>query len=96
MGKRRPGKLSRRIVYKRTKRKCFYCGKRATTLDHVIPRSHGGSNDIDNLVAACEPCNQVAGQMVFPSREHKRSYILSIIDKPPMFVLESPGKESTQ
>lgn len=25
--------------------------------DHVIPRSLGGTDDIENLVTACEPCN---------------------------------------
>jgi 5-methylcytosine-specific restriction endonuclease McrA len=36
---------------------CFYCGKQATHLDHVIPLSRGGSHGIGNLVAACEFCN---------------------------------------
>jgi 5-methylcytosine-specific restriction endonuclease McrA len=26
-------------------------------LDHLHPRHHGGSDDIDNLRAACTPCN---------------------------------------
>jgi 5-methylcytosine-specific restriction endonuclease McrA len=28
------------------------------TLDHYIPRSAGGSNDIENCVAACYTCNR--------------------------------------
>jgi 5-methylcytosine-specific restriction endonuclease McrA len=29
----------------------------SATLDHVVPHSRGGTNDMDNLVAACWPCN---------------------------------------
>lgn len=42
---------------------CAYC--QATNvpleLDHVVPRSHGGSNREGNLVAACHRCNQQKG-----------------------------------
>ncbi|WP_324606364.1 HNH endonuclease [Streptomyces cellulosae] len=30
-------------------------------IDHVRPRSRGGSNRISNLVLACVPCNQAKG-----------------------------------
>jgi hypothetical protein len=37
---------------------CFYCGLRfATEIDHVVPVSHGGTSDPENLVAACYVCN---------------------------------------
>lgn len=40
---------------------CAYCGKFLTmdevTMDHVIPKSKGGTNDWDNVVASCGPCN---------------------------------------
>jgi 5-methylcytosine-specific restriction endonuclease McrA len=41
----------------------MYCGKKTLdlTLDHVIPRSRGGSNAWDNLVAACADCNRKKG-----------------------------------
>jgi len=42
--------------------KCQYCGKRfserALTIDHVIPKSHGGKHGWLNSVTACKPCNQ--------------------------------------
>ena len=50
--------LSRRAVLARDGHECAYCGGRATTLDHVVPRSRGGDNSFDNLVAACGRCNQ--------------------------------------
>lgn len=40
--------------------RCAYCGTDITTgasVDHWIPVSRGGSNDISNIVASCLPCN---------------------------------------
>ena len=36
---------------------CAYCGDNATTVDHIMPKSRGGGNTWDNLIAACFPCN---------------------------------------
>ncbi len=36
---------------------CAYCGGRAETVDHVLPRSRGGALTWDNAVAACQRCN---------------------------------------
>lgn len=36
---------------------CGYCGGDATTVDHIIPRSQGGTHSPDNLTAACKSCN---------------------------------------
>jgi 5-methylcytosine-specific restriction endonuclease McrA len=30
-----------------------YCTSHATTVDHVVPLSHGGTNDLTNLRPAC-------------------------------------------
>lgn len=50
--------LSNGAVLLRDERKCAYCDKRkATTVDHVIPKSRGGQHTWDNVVAACRPCN---------------------------------------
>lgn len=37
---------------------CTYCGKPAQTIDHVLARAKGGSNDRDNLTPACHSCNK--------------------------------------
>ncbi len=44
---------------------CQYCGVQLTkdtvTLDHVVPESKGGKRSFDNLVAACQSCNESKG-----------------------------------
>ncbi|MEE1930654.1 HNH endonuclease [Streptomyces sp. TRM 70351] len=48
---------SRRGVLVRDRHRCAYCGRRATTVDHVVPRSHGGGDTWLNTVAACAEDN---------------------------------------
>lgn len=38
---------------------CQICRSRqATEVDHIVPRSKGGTDDMANLQAACDPCNR--------------------------------------
>jgi 5-methylcytosine-specific restriction endonuclease McrA len=52
---------SRAGVLTRDHRLCAYCGKAASTIDHVLPRSRGGRNEWTNTVAACGRCNNRKG-----------------------------------
>src|SRR6201989_565931 len=55
-------KITRRAVFARDDWTCQYCGSRSNlTVDHVIPRSKGGSSSWDNIVASCAPCNRRKG-----------------------------------
>jgi 5-methylcytosine-specific restriction endonuclease McrA len=54
---RRGTALSRRGVFLRDQGACQYCGRRADSIDHVVPRSRGGDHSWDNVVAACGRCN---------------------------------------
>lgn len=54
---RRSVPMTRAGVLRRDGRRCAYCGKRADTIDHVVPRSRGGQHTWDNCVAACRLCN---------------------------------------
>lgn len=54
---RRRAPLSRRAVFLRDGGECQYCGRRAESIDHVVPRSKGGPHSWDNVVAACRRCN---------------------------------------
>ena len=49
-------------IFKRDGFRCRYCGRDvgdavALHVDHVIPRSKGGTNALDNLVTSCSYCN---------------------------------------
>lgn len=64
-------------LMERHKKRCFYCNivvrvlrkKRAphprdmATEDHLVPKSKGGSDLLDNLVLACNECNNQRGDM---------------------------------
>ena len=56
---------SRKNIFVRDGYKCLYCGAKAPRvvleLEHVIPKSKGGPNTWDNLVASCHGCNQKKG-----------------------------------
>jgi 5-methylcytosine-specific restriction endonuclease McrA len=57
------GYLVREYVLSQWKRRCAYCGITSVPLqlEHIIPRSRGGSDRVSNLALACEPCNQKKG-----------------------------------
>jgi 5-methylcytosine-specific restriction endonuclease McrA len=44
-------------VFVRDEGRCQYCGGRAESIDHVVPRSRGGEHTWENVVAACRACN---------------------------------------
>jgi 5-methylcytosine-specific restriction endonuclease McrA len=55
-------KITRRAVFARDDWTCQYCGARTQlTVDHVVPRSKGGSSTWENIVASCAPCNRRKG-----------------------------------
>jgi 5-methylcytosine-specific restriction endonuclease McrA len=54
--------FSRRNVFKRDHWTCQYCGVQPggeeLTIDHVVPRSQGGTSTWDNCVLSCIDCNK--------------------------------------
>lgn len=54
--------LSRKNILLRDRNTCQYCSvvlpAGDLTLDHVLPRSRGGSSSWENLVACCHTCNR--------------------------------------
>ena len=53
--------VSRRGVLRRDSHRCAYCSKLANTIDHVQPKSRGGLDTWENLVACCLKCNNDKG-----------------------------------
>ncbi len=54
-------RVTRDGVLRRDRHTCVYCGGRADTVDHVLPRCRGGGDTWFNLVAACQACNGLKG-----------------------------------
>ena len=57
---------------------CLGCGRtfdsvRYLELDHVVPRSDGGSNELDNRVLLCGPCNRTKGNALTLSGLRKQN-----------------------
>ena len=61
--KAKVGKPTRSLILKRDRHVCQYCGYFGDkiTVDHVIPKSRGGDDSWQNLVASCLPCNNCKG-----------------------------------
>lgn len=49
-------KLSAEVL-RRDRNICRYCGAHATTVDHIVPKTRGGTDAWDNLAACCRRCN---------------------------------------
>lgn len=58
--------LTKRSVFIRDNWECQYCGKPANEIDHVVPKSRGGTHEWSNVVAACKACNARKGDRVPP------------------------------
>ncbi len=75
----------RRRLWK-AKRRCHYCGRSLafgqTTLDHVVPRSHGGRSTPDNLVPCCGECNAAKASHTGPRSEWAPVYYYTALGVP--------------
>ncbi|MFH2204656.1 MAG: HNH endonuclease [Elusimicrobiota bacterium] len=57
--------FTRRNIFQHYGHRCCYCGRELPAdemnLDHILPRSRGGSSDWSNVVPSCIPCNKRKG-----------------------------------
>ncbi|MDX2025255.1 HNH endonuclease [Microcella sp.] len=84
--------LTRRGVLRRDGNRCAYCGGNATTIDHVVPRSRGGADTWENLVACCLKCNNIKSDRtpaemrwtlrVVPKAPHGTAWLVRGIERP--------------
>ncbi len=58
-------RFSRFNIYSRDRNTCQYCGRvfprSELNLDHVVPRSRGGTSTWENVVCSCHECNRRKG-----------------------------------
>lgn len=64
---------SRFEIFKRDRFTCQYCGPHPPGVllhvDHIVAVASGGTNDLHNLVTACEPCNLGKGARALGHRK---------------------------
>jgi hypothetical protein len=55
----------RAYLLEKWNRRCAYCGvsNHALEVEHIVPRSRGGSDRVSNLALACHACNQAKGNL---------------------------------
>ena len=84
-------RFNRRNVFARDANRCQYCGEHfpmsELSLDHVVPRSRGGTTTWENIVCACVKCNVRKGgrtphearmQLIRHPARPKRSPLLAV------------------
>lgn len=75
--RRRKSKVKNTVrdkIFRRDNHRCLECGSREDlTIDHVIPKSKGGTNKSDNLITLCKSCNTKKG-----NKTHQKYVLMSI------------------
>ncbi len=76
-------RFNRKNLFARDEHRCQYCGKsepnNKLSLDHVVPRSHGGQTTWENIVCCCLKCN---GRKGGRTPQQARMALLSNPEKP--------------
>jgi len=68
-------RIDKKYIYERDKGICTFCGRelllRQISLDHYLPKSKGGPDDIFNLVLSCKKCNEYKKSRIPPDYKDK-------------------------
>ncbi len=63
-------------ISQKSNNKCCHCGKKISmhdkdsTIEHIIPISKGGTNDLKNLVYLCSDCNEKKDNLIIPPYDY--------------------------
>ncbi|MBC8045047.1 MAG: HNH endonuclease [Rhizobacter sp.] len=89
--------LTRKNLLRRDGNRCQYCGRTdlVLTLDHVIPKSQGGSDTWENLITACTKCNNKKANRT-PEQANMPLYRKPIRPNPVMFIQHFVGNISDE
>ena len=67
-GQKQKKRNIKHIIFEKTGGVCAKCGKilllEKTTIDHLIPRYRGGTDEISNLIPMCKHCNKQKGSRI--------------------------------
>lgn len=83
-GRRFFSKKEKKIMLEKSNGRCAHCGTPISlsedfTVEHVIPLSKGGTNDISNLVGLCSKCNKEKSNLIYLPSDYyrfvKREYL---------------------
>lgn len=81
-------KYNRTNIYLRDQFTCQLCGEKdlpasQLTLDHVVPRKHGGKTNWKNIVTACRDCNHKKGddKTIIPKRMPEKPTYYELMGK---------------
>ena len=70
----------REYLLEKWSRRCAYCDAQNIPLEieHIVPKSQGGSNRVSNLTLACHACNQAKGNLAIDSFVKDKKRLASI------------------
>jgi 5-methylcytosine-specific restriction endonuclease McrA len=84
--------------------KCIHCQSRVSipidlgepahaTLEHILPKTHGGGNELENLAIACRRCNQGKGKRLDhrPITDPKLQQVIALLRARRLERLRIPG-----
>jgi 5-methylcytosine-specific restriction endonuclease McrA len=79
------GRPSLSYLYNRLKGRCQICGEKMPykymSIEHIEPRSQGGTNDWFNITMTCKPCNSKKGS-IFPYKSHEGKDLVAPVPLP--------------
>ncbi|MDZ7704017.1 MAG: HNH endonuclease signature motif containing protein [Trueperaceae bacterium] len=65
-----------RAIYRRDDDTCQYCGNGASSVDHLLPKTLGGTDRADNLVCSCGTCNRLKAETHYPDLVESMRFLI--------------------